>query len=635
MLAKCPSCHTEYDCEPGRYRCNCGAEFTVPPDSMFAPGAPDVTIAPRHTHSQSSREVNDVTMPGKRDRKPDGRFEAGDLILGRYKVLSELGQGGMGVVYKCFDETAGIKIALKALPPELSHNTLEMEDIRENFQLVSRLAHPNIAIYKQLEKDNSNGNYYLIMECVEGDDLRHWIRRKRKDGPLTITSILPVIHQVAIALDYAHEQKIIHRDIKPGNIMIDSEGHVKILDFGLAAQIHTSMTRVSMAYHGTSGTAPYMAPEQWEGYEQGAAADQYALAVMTYEILAGHLPFESADVSVLREAVLKGTAKPIQDIPKYTQTAISRAMSKAASDRFKTCGDFVAALGGQKISGGEHKHGRGAWFAAVAVVIIVLLVVGGYGVYQKLKQERAATEETSLAETRKQRKVEATRRQAAEAARKAAELAEKKRQEEEAARKTAELAEKKRQEEEAARKTAELAEKKRQEEEAARKAAELAEKKRQKEEAVRKAVELAESQWRNTEVNTIVFDSSNIKQYWVDKSVFSQYGLINIMLNPSQNNTVESIPLSIQLANVSTNLKCKVDVYSADSDISFNILSDTLSTISHSKKTNDYSGNHVSSASFQLSQTDNHSFYLLFVSDDKDIRSIRISKIVLSLSLSD
>ena len=184
----------------------------------------DKTMAPRREHTNSG--ADDVTMPGKRDRKPDGRFAVGDLIVNRYKVLAELGQGGMGVVYKCFDETAGIAVALKALPPELSHNTLEMEDIKDNFQLVAKLVHQNIAISKNLEKDNANGNYYLIMECVEGEDLRRWLKRKRKDGELKLEDVLPIIQQVASALDYAHEMKIMHRDIKPGNIMINPFGRI-------------------------------------------------------------------------------------------------------------------------------------------------------------------------------------------------------------------------------------------------------------------------------------------------------------------------------------------------------------------------------------------------------------------------
>ena len=360
MIIHCPSCNTEYDCAPGKYECECGAKFSVTTDgSLFMEDTAsleslsseqtvnldiDKTIPPRQ-HQEETLDI-DATMPGKRERKPDGRFEVGDLILGRYKVLSELGQGGMGVVYKCFDEVAGITIALKALPPELSHNTMEMEDVKENFQLIHNLHHPNIASSNTLEKDSTTGNYYLVMECVEGEDLRRWIRQKHKEGPLTVDTILPVIRQVAAALDYAHEQKIIHRDIKPGNIMIDAEGHVKVLDFGLAAQIHTSMTRVSMAYHGTSGTAPYMAPEQWRGKAQGAAADQYALAVMTYEMLAGHLPFESTDASVLREAVLNETVEPLQGIPVYAQQALARGMSKESEARFASCSDFAMALNG-------------------------------------------------------------------------------------------------------------------------------------------------------------------------------------------------------------------------------------------------------------------------------------------------
>ncbi|MBQ4329581.1 MAG: protein kinase, partial [Lentisphaeria bacterium] len=344
----------------------------------------DLTIPPRREHASSG--ADDVTMPGKRDRKPDGRFTVGDLIMKRYKVLAELGQGGMGVVYKCFDETAGIEVALKALPPELSHNTLEMEDIKDNFQLVAKLVHQNIAICKNLEKDNSNGNYYLIMECCEGEDLRRWIRRKRKEGELTLDDILPIVKQVADALDYAHEMKIIHRDIKPGNIMIDQFGKIKVLDFGLAAQIHTSMTRVSMAYYGTSGTGPYMAPEQWEGRLQDAKADQYALAVMTYEMLAGHPPFESNDAAVLREAVLKSTVPPLANVPKSAEAAILRAMSKTPAERFENCSDFAAALGGKKVKSAnvQNKGNSGKWIAA----ILFFVMLGGIVFYLSGKEEQ-------------------------------------------------------------------------------------------------------------------------------------------------------------------------------------------------------------------------------------------------------
>ena len=361
----------------------------------------DKTIPP--LRAQTFSGVDDMTMPGRRIRKPDGRFAAGDLIMNRYKILAELGQGGMGVVYRCLDETAGIEVALKALPPELSHNTLEMEDIKENFQLVAKLIHQNIAVSKNLERDSSNGNYYLIMECCEGEDLRRWIRRKRKEGSLTPEEVIPVIHQVADALDYAHSEEVIHRDIKPGNIMISSAGKVKVLDFGLAAQIHTSMTRVSMAYHGTSGTGPYMAPEQWRGRAQGAPADQYALAVMTYEMLAGHLPFESPDPAVLKQAVLDEDPEEISSVPQTVRDAVKRAMSKDPSARFASCSDFVAALGG-KTNKKVQRSGKNRFPVWAAVLIIAAMVLGGAGYYSfnKYSKERARQEQLAAEKLRQE-----------------------------------------------------------------------------------------------------------------------------------------------------------------------------------------------------------------------------------------
>ena len=225
----------------------------------------------------------DVTQDSERTLRDNAPRPAGPRAgdrLGRYQILSELGRGGMGVVYRCLDTVSGIEVALKMLPPELAGNRGEMEEVRENFQLVSKLVHQNIAVSKTLERNPETGDYYLVMELVNGEDLRHWMRAHRNaDGCVSLSDALPILRQVADALDYAHKRKVMHRDIKPGNVMVDDEGLVKILDFGLAAQIHTSMSHVSVAYRGTSGTQSYMAPEQWRGRAQGAAADQYSLAV--------------------------------------------------------------------------------------------------------------------------------------------------------------------------------------------------------------------------------------------------------------------------------------------------------------------------------------------------------------------
>ena len=304
------------------------------------------------------------------------RWKAGEEILGRYVVERELGQGGMGVVYECLDKVGGVKVAVKALPPELSHNSVEMEEVRENFELVYRLSHSNIASVKTLERDG-NGEYFLVMEVAEGEPLRRWMRRRGRGqgsggrgqgGGLPLAEVLPVLRQVAAALDYAHSKKVVHRDVKPGNVMIDASGEVKVLDFGLAAQIRTSLSRASQAYRGTSGTGPYMAPEQWLGKPQDGKADQYALAVMAYEMLAGRLPFENSELAVLKDAVLHGEADAIPGLPRGAMGALRRAMAKRKEERFGSCGEFVAALAGE--SGRRSARGKTlmGWVAVLALV---------------------------------------------------------------------------------------------------------------------------------------------------------------------------------------------------------------------------------------------------------------------------
>lgn len=134
------------------------------------------------------------------------RWKAGEVILGRYVVERELGQGGMGVVYGCLDKVGGVRVAVKCLPPELGHNSVEMEEVRENFQLVYGLGHPNIAGVRQLEKD-ANGEYYLVMDVAEGENLRVWLRRKWKAGGVSLAEAVGVLRQVASALDYAHGRR--------------------------------------------------------------------------------------------------------------------------------------------------------------------------------------------------------------------------------------------------------------------------------------------------------------------------------------------------------------------------------------------------------------------------------------------
>ena len=277
---------------------------------------------------------------GGRTTPPHGRFRPGDVLLGRYTVLAVLGEGGMGIVYKCMDTVGGIEVALKCLPPELSRNESEMEGIRENYAIVARLHHSAISGLRQLEKDPDFGEYYLVMDLAKGEDLSTILHRRR-GAPMPLDEALAILRPLASALDYAHGEQVLHRDVKPANVKVDGK-HIQLLDFGLAAEVRSSMSRVSLRGHtGSSGTPAYMAPEQWEARRQSAATDQYSLAVMAYEMLSGYRPFDTDNMELLKSAVLARAPEEIEGLPAHVNAALLKALAKNPKDRFASCTEFV------------------------------------------------------------------------------------------------------------------------------------------------------------------------------------------------------------------------------------------------------------------------------------------------------
>ncbi|MBP5543612.1 MAG: protein kinase [Kiritimatiellae bacterium] len=162
------------------------------------------------------------TLPGGAGRRPN-RPAPGDDLLGRYTVLEELGQGGMGVVYKCLDREGGIEVAIKCLPPEVTRIRDELEEIRENYQIVARLHHSSISGLRYLERDSASGDYYVVMDLAEGEDLSRILRRRR-GRPMPLHEALDILRPVAAALDYAHGEGVLHRDVKPANVKVEALG---------------------------------------------------------------------------------------------------------------------------------------------------------------------------------------------------------------------------------------------------------------------------------------------------------------------------------------------------------------------------------------------------------------------------
>ncbi len=358
-------------------------------------------VAPRRSVVAES-SIGSGTTVGERTTPQGGRLRPGDVLLDRYTVLAELGEGGMGVVYKCLDTIGRIEVALKCLPPELSRNESEMEGIRENYAIVARLHHSAISGLRQLEKDPDFGEYYLVMDLAKGEDLSKILHR-RHGVPMPLDEALAILHPLASALDYAHGEHVLHRDVKPANVKVEtlpaeasqpsqvqssefkvqSSGEtrqsdelncqtvkpsncqtgirVQLLDFGLAAEVRASMSRVSLRGHvGSSGTPDYMAPEQWEARHQSAATDQYSLAVMAYEMLSGYRPFEADNMEVLKSAVLTRPPDEIEDVPAHVNAALQKALAKNPKERFASCGEFVEALERQEIPGGSRSRATAA-----------------------------------------------------------------------------------------------------------------------------------------------------------------------------------------------------------------------------------------------------------------------------------
>lgn len=215
---------------------------------------------------------------------PKEELTTGSTFAGRYQIIEELGKGGMGRVYKVLDKEVNAKVALKLIKPEVSAHKNTIDRFRNELKIARDISHKNICRMYDLGKDA--GNYFITMEYVSGEDLKSFIRRSRQ---LVVGTAIFIARQVCEGLAEAHRLGVIHRDLKPGNIMIDKEGNAKIMDFGIARSISVKgITGTGVMI----GTPEYMSPEQVEGKEVDQRSDIYSLGIILYEMLTGQVPFE-------------------------------------------------------------------------------------------------------------------------------------------------------------------------------------------------------------------------------------------------------------------------------------------------------------------------------------------------------
>ncbi|MDO9012763.1 MAG: serine/threonine-protein kinase [Gallionella sp.] len=263
--------------------------------------------------------------------------------LGRYEVLSELGQGAMGVVYKAKDPLIDRIVAIKTINLGLAQEDKEEYEGRfyQEAKAAGRLNHPNIVTIYDVGK--SADIAYIAMEFLQGRELRDVLREN--DGLLPVGQVLDMVAQVASGLAYAHEYGIVHRDIKPSNIMLIRDGHVKITDFGIARMASSAVrTQTGMVL----GSPKYMSPEQVLGKQIDPRSDIFSLGVMLYEMLTGEAPFVGDNVnSIMFQTLNLVPAAPgtlNSKVPDMLNFIVAKALAKERDDRYQNAQDFAADL---------------------------------------------------------------------------------------------------------------------------------------------------------------------------------------------------------------------------------------------------------------------------------------------------
>jgi beta-lactam-binding protein with PASTA domain/predicted Ser/Thr protein kinase len=265
--------------------------------------------------------------------------ERGQPFDGRYRVLGRLGVGGMATVYLAEDSSLGRKVALKVMAERYAEDGEFVERFRREAQAAARLNHPNIiAVYDRGEAD---GRPYIAMEYLQGRTLKQIIQ---KEGPLPPERAVAIAMQILAGLRYAHEHGVVHRDVKPHNVLVGDDGRIKVTDFGIAHAGDPQMTEVGSIV----GTAQYLSPEQARGRSVGPQTDIYSLGVVLYEMLAGRVPFEGDSSVAIAMQHVSDEPPPLRslapDVPETLALVVAHAMLKDPAQRYGSADEFAADL---------------------------------------------------------------------------------------------------------------------------------------------------------------------------------------------------------------------------------------------------------------------------------------------------
>ncbi|MGH2834962.1 MAG: protein kinase domain-containing protein [Solirubrobacteraceae bacterium] len=277
---------------------------------------------------------------------PEGHTPGGagkQEIAGRYELRERLGIGGMSQVQLAFDRRLERSVAVKLLAEHLAEDPTFVSRFQREAQAAARLIHPNIVQVFDSGQDERTGQYFIVMEYIQGQSCAEILR---DDGWVEVDEAVGIVEQACEGLHYAHRNGVVHRDVKPGNLLRSREGEIKLADFGIAkATEQSSITQVGSVL----GTAAYLAPEQARGEEAGPRADLYALGVVAYQLISGRLPYEAASLTEL--ALKQQQEEPamldmlVAACTPELAYAIARALALDPRDRYENAREMGRAIG--------------------------------------------------------------------------------------------------------------------------------------------------------------------------------------------------------------------------------------------------------------------------------------------------